>query len=137
MNKALKNPSHIILDGKITKALLKTRSGEFDIESIHTLNLRDCGKYISLLIKLDINSQPLKIFNCFTCILGTKQQNKKKILTNVIALVLANLKIRFEPCRDLSFIIITDASIVCRQGTFCIIYALSSCVGKALNLISP
>ncbi|XP_062572394.1 leucine-rich repeat-containing protein 61-like [Saccostrea cucullata] len=30
-------------DGKITKALLKTRSGEFDIESIHTLNLRDCG----------------------------------------------------------------------------------------------
>lgn len=56
MNKALKNVSHIILDGKITKALLKTRSGEFDIESIHTLNLRDCGKYISLLIKLDINS---------------------------------------------------------------------------------
>ncbi|XP_048733626.2 leucine-rich repeat-containing protein 61-like isoform X2 [Ostrea edulis] len=30
-------------DGRITKALLKTRSGEFDIESIHTLNLRDCG----------------------------------------------------------------------------------------------
>lgn len=60
MNKALKNPSHIILDGKITKALLKTRSGEFDIESIHTLNLRDCGKYISLLIKLDINRYPLK-----------------------------------------------------------------------------
>ncbi|XP_022334076.2 leucine-rich repeat-containing protein 61-like [Crassostrea virginica] len=30
-------------DGKITKPLLKTRSGEFDIESIHTLNLRDCG----------------------------------------------------------------------------------------------
>lgn len=57
MNKALKNASHIILDGKITKALLKTRSGEFDIESIHTLNLRDCGKYISLLIKLDINFQ--------------------------------------------------------------------------------
>lgn len=43
MNKALKNASRIILDGKITKALLKTRSGEFDIESIHTLNLRDCG----------------------------------------------------------------------------------------------
>ncbi|KAJ8304936.1 hypothetical protein KUTeg_018519 [Tegillarca granosa] len=30
-------------DGKITKQLLKTRSGEFDLESIHTLNLRNLG----------------------------------------------------------------------------------------------
>lgn len=56
MNKVLNNLLYIILDGKIMKVLLKIRSGEFDIESIYILNLRDCGKYISLLIKLDINS---------------------------------------------------------------------------------
>lgn len=62
MNKVLKNLLYIILDGKIMKVLLKIRSGEFDIESIYILNLRDCGKYISLLIKLDINRYLLKNF---------------------------------------------------------------------------
>ncbi|OWF45968.1 leucine-rich repeat-containing protein 61-like [Mizuhopecten yessoensis] len=30
-------------EGKITKALLKTRSGEFELESIHSINLRELG----------------------------------------------------------------------------------------------
>ena len=42
----------LISDGKITKPLLKTRSGEFDIESIHTLNLRDCGRHRDISISL-------------------------------------------------------------------------------------
>ncbi|XP_069138618.1 leucine-rich repeat-containing protein 61-like [Argopecten irradians] len=30
-------------EGKVTKALLKTRSGEFELESIHSINLRELG----------------------------------------------------------------------------------------------
>ena len=33
-----------LLDGKITRQMLKTRSGEFDVESIHTLILREQGR---------------------------------------------------------------------------------------------
>lgn len=34
------------LDGKITKSVLKMASGEFDLESIHTLVMRDSGMLI-------------------------------------------------------------------------------------------
>ena len=34
------------LDGKITKSVLKMASGEFDLESIHTLVMRDSGTLI-------------------------------------------------------------------------------------------
>ena len=33
----------LVSDGKITKSALKVISGEFDLESIHTLMLRDSG----------------------------------------------------------------------------------------------
>lgn len=35
----------------VTKILLKTRSGEFDLESIHSLNLRDLGNYIFTVVE--------------------------------------------------------------------------------------
>lgn len=34
----------------IDKTLLKTRSGEFDIESIHSVSLKDLGKFESIAI---------------------------------------------------------------------------------------
>ena len=39
----------LTLDHKITQQMLKSRSGEFDIESIHTLALPGMGMYISTL----------------------------------------------------------------------------------------
>jgi len=35
----------------VTKILLKTRSGEFDLESIHSLNLKDLGNYIFTVVE--------------------------------------------------------------------------------------
>ncbi|XP_060064091.1 leucine-rich repeat-containing protein 61-like [Ylistrum balloti] len=42
-SKPNENKRNTKLKGKVTKALLKTRSGEFELESIHSINLRELG----------------------------------------------------------------------------------------------
>ncbi|XP_046584161.1 leucine-rich repeat-containing protein 61-like isoform X2 [Haliotis rubra] len=61
-----------ISDGKISKQLLKTRSGEFDVESIHSLFLRDAEGLQSLekLHTLSLSGNHIARFESLVCLTG-------------------------------------------------------------------